>query len=203
MPRRPFVLCPSRLAVDRAAGIWSNTRNFIDGPNAASFDDLPSPSGDNGYRIQGGVQAGNLIFEVVYSHFGDMLSTFNENVNGVAFNAAAKAGNWAKENSINGNTYFTPIVNAASLTSGTANTASDQSGLGPSTAFTTDGKPALMAVSRTDFYMTEINLKDADCLLPLAGRGLRWEWATSMPTSTTRPGLPCRAPSAPATAPAA
>ncbi len=156
------------------AGMWSNTRDLIDGPNAASFDDLPSPTGDNGYRLQGGVRLGNWIFEGVYSHFGDWNSSLNENVNGVAFNAAAMAGNWAGENYLNANTYFTPIVNAASLTSGTMNTASDQSGLGPSTAFAADQKPALMAYSHTDFYMTEANVKTADYLFPLYGRGLRW-----------------------------
>ena len=76
------------------------------------------------------------------------------------------------ENSINANTYFTPIVNAASLTS-PANTAGDQSGLGPSAKFPTDSRPALMAYSHTDFYMTEANIKAADYFFPLFGRGLR------------------------------
>ena len=77
------------------AGLWSDTRSFIDGPDAAGFNNLPSPTGDNGYRLQGGVRLGNWIFEGVYSHFGDWTSSLNENVNGVAFNAGASAGNWA------------------------------------------------------------------------------------------------------------
>ena len=156
------------------AGMWCDTPNFIDGPNAASFDSLPAFSGDNGYRFQGGVRCGNWIFEGIYSHFGDWTSSLNENVNGVAFNAAAGAGNWAGQNSINASTYFTPIFNAAKLTS-PVNTAGDQSGLGPtSTAlFASDPRPALMAYSHSDFYMAEANVKGADYLVPLGGHGLR------------------------------
>jgi hypothetical protein len=156
------------------AGEWSNTRNFINGPDAASFDDLPGFTGDNGYRLQGGVRIRNWIFECVYSHYGDWESSLNRNVDGVAFNPAASnaGGDWAGRNSINGSTYFTPIANAANLTT-PVNTAGDQSGLGPSTTFATDAKPALMAYSHSDFYMTEANVKGADYLFPLWGRGLR------------------------------
>ena len=154
------------------AGMWSDTRSFIDGPDAASFDNLPGFSGDSGYRFQGGVRLGNWILEGVYSHFGDWNSSLNENVDGVAFNAGGVAGNWAGENSINASTYFTPIFNAASLAA-PVNTAGDQSGLGPSALFATDPKPALMAYSHSDFYMTEANVKGADYLFPLFGRGLR------------------------------
>ncbi|MGO9113475.1 MAG: hypothetical protein ACLP9L_29950, partial [Thermoguttaceae bacterium] len=154
------------------AGMWSDTRNFIDGPNATSFDNLSGFSGENGYRLQGGVRLGNWIFEGIYSHFGDWESSLNENVNGVAFNANGIAGNWAGQNFINTSTYFTPIFNAANLIS-PVNTAGDQSGLGPSTAFVTDPRPAVMAYSHTDFYMTEANVKGADYYFPLYGRGLR------------------------------
>jgi hypothetical protein len=153
--------------------MWSDTRSFINGPDAASFDDLPNFTGDNGYRLQGGVRLGSWIFEGIYSHFGEWNSSLNENVNGVAFNANAIGGNWVGQNFIDASTYFTPIVNAASLTS-PVNTAADQSGLGPSAAFVTDSRPALMAFSHTDFYMTEANVKDADYFLPLLGRGLRF-----------------------------
>ncbi len=148
------------------------TPDFIAGPNAASFDDLPAFTGDNGYRFQGGVCLGNWIFEAVYSHFGDWESSLNRNVKGVAFNTAASSGKWAGENSINSDTYFTPIVNATSLTT-PVNTAGDQSGLGPCAAFTTDPRPALMAYSHTDFYMTEANVKGADYVFPWFGRGWR------------------------------
>ena len=77
------------------AGLWSDTRNFIDGPDAASFNNLPTLTGDNGYRFQGGCRLGRWIFEGVYSHFGDWDASLNENVNGVAFNTNALAGNWA------------------------------------------------------------------------------------------------------------
>lgn len=154
------------------AGIWSDTRNLIDGPDAAGFSDLPQATGDTGYRLQGGVCWNHWIFEGVYSHFGDWTSTFNRNVDGVAFNANAIGGTWAGKNYINANTYFTPIVNAANVTS-PVNTAGDQSGLGPSTGFPTDAHPALMAYSHSQFYMTEANVKGADYVFPLMGRGLR------------------------------
>ncbi len=154
------------------ASIWTNTRNFIDGPDAASFSNLPNYTAENGYRLKGGARVGCWIFEGIYSHYGDWTSTFNENIDGVAFNANAAAGNWAGRNFINANTYFAPIFNAASLTS-PVNTAGDQSGLGPSTAFATDHPPALLAYSHTDFYVTEANIKDAEYFFPLWGRGLR------------------------------
>ncbi len=150
------------------AGMWSDTRSFIDGPDATGFNNLPNPTGDNGYRLQGGVRLGNWYVEGVYSHFGDWTSSLNENVNGVAFNPGALAGNWAGENSINASTYFAPIATAANLTA-PANTASDQSGLGPSAAFLTDAKPALMAYSHTEFFMTEANVRADECIFPLLG----------------------------------
>jgi hypothetical protein len=154
------------------AGMWADTRNFIDGPDATSFDSLPAFSADNGYRLQGGVRLRNWIFEGVYSHFGDWESSLDKTVNGVAFNAGAVAGKWAGENSINGSTYFTPIANSANVTS-PANTAGDQSGLGPCASFAADSRPVLWAYSHSDFYMTEANVKRADYLVPLFGRGLR------------------------------
>ena len=154
------------------ASLASSTPNFIDGPDAASFDSLPALTGDNGYRLQGDVCFHGWIFECVYSHFGDWQSSLNENVNGVAFNASGAAGNWAGENSINGSTYFTPIFNAAKL-SLPANTLGDQSGLGPNASFATDPRPALMANVHSDFYMTEANVKGANYFFPLFGRGLR------------------------------
>ena len=154
------------------ASIWSDTRNFIDGPAATSFSSLPNYTGENGYRLQGGVRLGGWIVEGIYSHYGDWTSTLNENIDGVAFNANGIAGDWAGRNFINANTYFTPIANAANVTS-PANTAGDQSGLGPSTKFATDLAPALMAYSHTDFYVTEADIKDADYFFPLWGRGLR------------------------------
>jgi hypothetical protein len=154
------------------ASTWTNTRNFIEGPAAVSFSSLPGCSAENGYRLQGGACLGNWIFEGIYSHYGRWDSTLNENIDGVAFNANGVAGNWAGRNFINANTYFTPIVNAASMTS-PANTAGDQSGLSPSTAFATDFPPALMVYSHTDFYVTEANVKDAEYFFPLWGRGLR------------------------------
>ncbi len=154
------------------ASTWSDTRNFIDGPAAVSFTSLPSYNSENGYRLEGGVRLGNWIFEGVYSHFGEWVSTLDENVDGVAFNANGMAGNWAGRNFLNANTYFAPIVRSASLAS-PANTVGDQSGLGPSNAFTTDPAPALLAYTHTDFYVTEANVKGADYFLPLWGRGLR------------------------------
>jgi hypothetical protein len=154
------------------AGMWSNTRNFIDGPDAASFNNMPALTGDNGYRFKGGVRVGNWLVEAAYTHYGEWQSSLNENVNGVGFNAAAMAGNWAGENFINAHTYFTPIVNAASLTA-PVNTAGDQSGLGPSIAFNTDARPALLAYNHSDFYMIEANIKGADYVLPLWDGGLR------------------------------
>ena len=115
-PCAPFVWFQADWLWTSHAGMWSDTPNFIDGPDAASFDNLPAFTGDNGYRLPGGVHVGNWIFAAVYWHFGDWTSTFNQNVNGVAFNANAAANNWADENYINSNTYFTPIFNAASLT---------------------------------------------------------------------------------------
>jgi hypothetical protein len=154
------------------AGMWGDSRNFINGPDAASFSNLPDVTAENGYRLSGGVRVGNWYVEAAYSHYGDWQSSLNENVNGVAFNAAASAGNWAGENSINASTYFAPIFNAASQTA-PVNTAGDQSGLGPSTAFATDARPALMAFSESTFYMLEANIKSADYLLPLGEGGLR------------------------------
>jgi hypothetical protein len=154
------------------AGMWSDTRNFIDGPDATSFSNLPAFSGDNGYRLQGGFRCGNWIFEGVYSHFGDWESSLNTNVNGVAFNASALSGKWAGENSINGSTYFTPIFNAANLAS-PVSAPTDQLGLGPSASFPNDAKPVLLAYAHTDFYMTEANVKGADFLFSLFGHGVR------------------------------
>ena len=118
--------------MDVTANLTSDTRNFIDGPDAASFNDLPSLTGDNGYRFRGEARLGSWIFEGVYSDFGDWDSWLNRNVDGVAFNAGAVAGNWAGRNSINASTYFTPIFNAASITT-PVNTINDQTGLGPNT----------------------------------------------------------------------
>ncbi len=154
------------------AGLWTNTPAFINGPDSASFDNLPALTGDNGYRLQGGVCFRNWIFEGIYSHFGGWDASLNRNVSGVAFNAGGVTGNWVGENSINSSTYFTPIVNAASVTT-PVNTAGDQSGLGPSASFPADSKPALMAHSHSEFYMTEANVKDADYFFPLFGRGMR------------------------------
>ena len=154
------------------AGMWSNPRSFIDGPDAAGFDTLPESYGDNGYRFLGAIRTQNWIFEAVYSHYGDWTLTFNQNVNGVAFNAAAMAGNWAGENSINANTYFTPIASVASQTA-PVNTAGDQSGFGPSTAFPTDARPALIAYEHNDFHMTEANMKGAAYLVPFGDGGMR------------------------------
>ena len=153
-------------------GQWSDTRNFVDGPDATSFDNLPGFSSDNGYRFLGGVRLGSWIFEGIYSQYGGWESSLNKNINGVAFNASAASGKWAGENSINGNTYFTPIFNAASLTA-PANTAGDQSGLGPSASFAADPRPSLLAYAHSDFYMVEANVKGADYFFPLFGRGLR------------------------------
>jgi hypothetical protein len=154
------------------AGMWSSTRNFIDGPDAAGFDNLSAFSGDNGYRLRGGIRLNNWIFEGVYSHFGAWDSWLEKNVNGVAFNASAAAGNWAGQNVIGTNTYFAPIYNAASLTV-PVNTAGDQSGLGPSAAFPADALPALMAHAHSEFYMTEANVKGAEYVLPVFGHGIR------------------------------
>jgi hypothetical protein len=154
------------------AGMWSSTRNFIDGPDVAGFDTLPSFSGDNGYRLQGGIRLGNWIVEGVYSQYGAWDSWLNRSVNGVAFNAPAVGGNWAGQNSISGTTYFSPIFNAASLTT-PVNTAGDQSGLGPSAAFVNDAKPVLLAHAHSEFFMAEANIKGASYLLPLFGHGVR------------------------------
>jgi hypothetical protein len=154
------------------AGAWSDTRNFINGPDAASFTNLPAFTGDNGYRLTGEVRVGDWIFEAAYSHYGDWQSSLNTNVNGVAFNAAAAGGKWAGENAINASTFFTPIFNAASQTAPT-NTAADQTGLGPSVAFPADAHPALLVYSHSIFFMTEANAERADYFLPIASGGMR------------------------------
>jgi hypothetical protein len=155
------------------AGMWSDTRNFINGPDATGFENLPAGAmSDNGYRLAGGARLGPWIFEGIYSHYGEWNSSLNQNVNGVAFNAPGMAGNWAGQNFINGNTYFTPIFNAASQTA-PVNTAGDQSGLGPSAAFPGDARPALLEYSHTEFYMTEANVKGGCYVCDFASGGLR------------------------------
>ena len=149
-----------------------STPNFIDGPDAASFGDLPASSGESGYRLQGGARWKSWIVEGADSNYGAWGSSLNRNIDGVGFNTNALAGAWAGENSINGNTYFTPIVNAANLTS-PANTAGDQSGLGPCIGFATDGRPALMANSQSDFYMAKVNVKNSDYFFSLLGHEVR------------------------------
>jgi len=151
----------------------AETRNFIDGPDAAGFNDLPAVTGDNGYRLRGEARLGCWVLEGVYSDFGGWNSWLNRNVDGVAFNASGVTGDWAGRNYINAGTYFTPIFNAASVTTGPVITANDQSGLGPSTSFASDPRPALMAYLHSDFHMAEANVKWADYFIPAGGRGLR------------------------------
>ncbi|MGA2254205.1 MAG: hypothetical protein ABSG53_06040 [Thermoguttaceae bacterium] len=156
------------------ANISSETRNFIDGPDAASFDDLPGLSGDNGYRLRGEARLGSWIVEGVYSDFGGWDSWLNRNVDGVAFNANSSSvtGNWVGRNYINPSTYFAPINRSASITT-PVNTINDQFGLGPNSSFATDPRPSLMANSNSDFHMSEANVKWADYLVPTFGHGLR------------------------------
>ena len=153
--------------------ISAGTRNFIDGPDAASFNDLPSLSGDNGYRLRGEARLGSWVFEGIYSDFGSWDSWLNRNVDGVAFNGSALAGDWAGRNSINAGTYFTPIFNAANVTTLPVITANEQSGLGPIAPFAADPRPSLMAYEHSDFHMAEANVKWADYLVPTFGRGMR------------------------------
>jgi len=155
------------------ANFTSDTRNFINGPDAASFQDLPVHYGDNGYRLRGDVRLGSWILEGVYSDFGDWDSWLNRSINGVAFNGSAAAGNWAGRNAINAGTYFTPIFNAANVSTPPVITTNDQSGLGPSANFASDPRPDLMAHLYSDFHMAEANVKWADYFLPAYGRGLR------------------------------
>ena len=136
-PLRPFVLFPSRLAVDVARRAVERHPQLHRRARRRQFRQPAQPlPAITATASRADVRLGNWIFEGVYSHFGDWDASLNENVNGVAFNASALAGNWAGPtyNSINANTYFTPIVNAASLTS-PVNTAGDQSGLGPECRF--------------------------------------------------------------------
>lgn len=155
-------------------GLGSSGPDFIGGAQATGFQNLPGFNGSSGYRIQGSVRAGNWIFEGVWADFGGWDSSMFTTVNGVAFNASAAAagGDWAGRNYINGNTYFAPIYNAASM-GAPQNTINDQSGLGPSKSFGSDPLPQIWAGYHSEMQMFEANVKCADTFLDGWGGGLR------------------------------
>lgn len=156
----------------RSKGTFS-TRDFIGGDDATSFHNLSSFDGSSGERIQAAATFQGFLFEGIYTDWRVADAYMATTLDGVAFNPSAAAGNWSGRDFINSSTFFAPINSAATLST-PANTLHDQSGLGPSTTFSTDPAPTLVAFYHSNFSMVEANVKEADfTFATFGGGGLR------------------------------